>query len=100
MSGSIQPKIKRTILRVEHLDDRLMPSDGVMSASVGVAWNRDVLVESVSVESAPGPKLKSMPPQAFAGGHFDEFGSKPGGTGEGIFGLTRAPRTAERELQM
>jgi hypothetical protein len=85
MSRSAQPHAKRTILRAEHLDDRLMPSVGMMSASVGVAWTRDLLVEPVSVECSLGPKWKLMRTQPFATGNIEEFGSKPGGTGEGVF---------------
>jgi hypothetical protein len=83
MSRSAQPDTKRTILRVEHLDDRLLPSGAAMSAGAGVAWTLDPLVESVSVESSPGPKWNSTPTQAFVPGHVAEFGSKPGGTAEG-----------------
>lgn len=81
--ASARSDIQRTVLGVERLDDRLLPSDGVMSASVGVAWARDVLVESVAVESSPGPKCESTPTQSFASNVTDEFGSKPGATGEG-----------------
>ena len=101
---SARPSSKQILLGVECLDARVLPAVGVTLAALpdaGLAESAVVQINSdrgsPRVEVAASKIDLVDDGEAFAiggeagfggnlhGGHVDPFGSKPGGTGEGIF---------------
>jgi hypothetical protein len=82
MRRSAQSNARRTFLRLERLDVRITPSVGVTRAAMSLAGDaaeiRELQTPTFFKESA-SPGILPL----FAG-HVDPFGSKPGGTGEGV----------------
>jgi hypothetical protein len=99
-----RPNTNQILLGVECLDARVLPAVGVMLAAMPGAAVADSSVAQINLErgspriAVAASKIDLVDDQAaiaiggqagFGGNlhgvHVDPFGSKPGGTGEGIF---------------